>query len=822
MPGPLAGLTVLDLSWGMPGAVVGLVLSDFGAEVIKVEPPGGDPFRDDPAWIVWNRGRKGVVLDLKTPEGREHGQALAARADVLIEAFRPGVMKRLGMDYTTLHSLNPGLVYCSITGFGQSGPLSHIKGYDGIIAARVGRMLELQGGPRREGPVYTAVQIASWSASQAAVRGILAALRLRDRGVGGQWVQTSLLQGIFAYDHELMLEQLSRRDPAMFPPDTTAALRRVPTLTYLPARCKDGRWIQMANLVDRLFQSFIRAIGLWHIYRDERFKDAPNLTPENREVLRDMILDRMLEKTLDEWMQVFEEDGDVAAEPLMQALEGMKHPQYVYNGDAIEIDDPRVGRLKMPNVLAKMSRTPGQVQGPAPALGQHTSEVLRNVGQAPPPAQGRGGCSLSPVEGKGRYPLEGVTVLEFAGIVAAPLAAALLADMGARVIKVEPPEGDPVRGLGGGKGNGAVRTTGGKESIMIDLKTEAGREIVHKLVARTDLLVHNYRPGVPERLGIDYKTAQAINPKIVYLYAGAYGSSGPHSRRPAAHPIPGALLGGALRQAGRGVVPPPDTPLSRAELKEVSHRLFRGNTSNPDENTGMAIATGLMLGLYARERTGEGQYIESSMLQANAFANLDEVYDFPGRPAYRYPDEGVHGLDALYRLYRTKAGWVFLACFFQREWEALCRAVGRPDLLDDPRFITKEARREHDLELTETVAGLLATRTAGGWEQALPAAGGACVTADSATMGAFLESDPHMVANQFIVEADRPHLRFGPHLRVNHIVQLAGMESRHGTGCLGGEHTDRILAELGYTDSDIAKLRDEKVVMSEPVRKLFD
>lgn len=359
MPGPLTGLTVLDFSWGMPGAVAGLVLSDFGAEVIKLEPPGGDPFRSDPAWLVWNRGKKGIVLDLKTPEGREQGQALAAGADVLIETFRPGVMGRLGMDYEALSRINPRLVYCSITGFGQKGPLSHIKGYDGIVAARAGRMLEIKGGPQRDGPVYTAVQIASWSASQAAVRGILAALRLRESSGRGEWVQTSLLQGMFAYDHELMIHQLSRKDPVMFPIDTTAALRRVPSLTYLPARTKDGRWIQMANLVDRLFRSFIRAIGLWHIYRDERFKDAPNLTPENRELLRDMILDRMLEKTLDEWMQVFEEDGDVAAEPLVQTLEGMKHPQYVYNNDAIEREDPRVGRLKMPNVLVKMSATPG-------------------------------------------------------------------------------------------------------------------------------------------------------------------------------------------------------------------------------------------------------------------------------------------------------------------------------------------------------------------------------------------------------------------------------------------------------------------------------
>ena len=165
MVGPCTGLTVLDFSLGMPGALCTLVMADYGAEVIKVEPPGGDPFRFQPAWISWNRGKKGIVLDLSTAEGREQALQLAGAADVLVESFRPGDMADWGLAYDTLSQLYPRLVYCSITGFGQHGPLRRVKGYEGVVAAKAGRMLNLQGQPNRGGPVYSAVPTGSWHAS---------------------------------------------------------------------------------------------------------------------------------------------------------------------------------------------------------------------------------------------------------------------------------------------------------------------------------------------------------------------------------------------------------------------------------------------------------------------------------------------------------------------------------------------------------------------------------------------------------------------------------------------------------------------------------
>src|SRR5437868_4581333 len=192
MTGPLDGLTVLDFTEGMAGGLAGAVLSDFGAEVVKVERPGGDPFRKEAAWVSWNRGRKGIVLDLETAEGRQQAGALADRADVVLESFTPGETARFGIDYATLSGRNPLLVYTSITGWGQQGPLAKLPAYEHAVAARMGRMQQFEGQPNRDGPVYTAVRTATWAASQAAVRGTLAALRVRDERGRGEWVQTSL------------------------------------------------------------------------------------------------------------------------------------------------------------------------------------------------------------------------------------------------------------------------------------------------------------------------------------------------------------------------------------------------------------------------------------------------------------------------------------------------------------------------------------------------------------------------------------------------------------------------------------------------------
>ncbi|MCX6020153.1 MAG: CoA transferase, partial [Chloroflexi bacterium] len=351
-----------------------------------------------------------------------------------------------------------------------------------------------------------------------------------------------------------------------------------------------------------------------------------------------------------------------------------------------------------------MAATPAQVGAPAPHSGQHTAAVLNNPNAAWGTAAPITAAATTPRDAS-RPPLDGVLVLDFASWYAGPFAPSLLADLGARVIKIEPLEGDLFRHSGAGS-------------------------LQHQLVAKADLVIHNFRPGAPARLGIDYATMRRINPRIVYLYAGAYGADGPSSHRPAFHPIAGAIAGGALYRAGQGTPPAPETPLSFEEMKEVSRRLGRANEANPDPNSAMIAATALLLGLYARERTGEGQEMLTTMVCSNGYANSDDFIQYAGKPERTTPDADGYGLSALYRLYRAGQGWVFLAAPRQREFERLCAALGQPAWAQDERFATPAARKRNDGALADLLTSAFAQRSADDWEAALTAQGVGCVRAD--------------------------------------------------------------------------------------------
>ena len=798
------GVKVVDFSWGMAGSIATMVLSDFGAEVIKVEPPGGDPFRTHPASLMWNRGKRSVVLDLKTPQGQEKARELALQADVVVVSFRPGVAERLGIDYETLSARRPDLVYCSLTGFGPKGRYAGYKGYEGLVAARSGRFMDFAGQANREGPHYGAVQSASHSAAMAIVRGATAALYVRDRTGQGQKVETSLLQTIATYDQsDWIFWQMMLKDPERFPENPFADPHRVGLPGYVATCTKDGQWLQMANVVRRPFHAAIQALGLSHIYEDPRLKTAPMLTDEAKYDLRELMLERIQEKTLDEWMDLFINHAtDVAAEPFMSTAEGMRHPQVVHNGHVQHVQDPLVGEMKQLGVLALLSETPGNIKGPTPDPGQHTQEVLSQLNGAKPVPRANGTHPLP------KHPLEGVTIIDQTTVLAGPLGCAMVAELGARVIRVEPPGMDWMRE--NYQGVTALRSQAATEGMCINLKTPEGQEMHHKLLAQADVLVHNMRPGTPERVGTGYEQATRINPKLVYVYAAGYGSTGPYSHRPAMHPIGGAVCGGALAQAGRDAIPPPDRPLTPKEITEVSRMFVRGNAPGPDENTSMVIATAVMMGLYARERTGKSQYIETTMLGANTYANADDFFWYEGRPPRTLPDAQGYGLHALYRLYRAQQGWVFLACPFEEEWRALCRTIQRDDLLKDPRFATSEARTANDDALAQELQSVFVTRSPREWEDILAPADVACIQAEDRGSYHFFVEDSHIKDNGFTTDVET--IRFGTLWRHSPLLNFSRTPGRTGPAPLKGQHTSAVMRELGYGEKEISDFKARGVV----------
>ncbi len=443
------------------------------------------------------------------------------------------------------------------------------------------------------------------------------------------------------------------------------------------------------------------------------------------------------------------------------------------NDRVVHIEDETRGRITQPGPLVLMSETPAIAVPSLPATRDDAAHW--STGSA---ARVHDSTSVRPATDA--RPLSGVTVLELAYFVAGPLSATMLAELGARVIKVEPLEGDPSR-----------RTRlqnskflAGKQSIALDLKSAAGRRILDELVSRSDALVHNFRPGVPERLGFGFTEAIERNPRLVYLYAGSYGSRGPQAHRTAFHSTPNALCGGGILQAGQGNPPVDD--------------------SYCDPGSGLAAATGLLLGLAARERTGKGQYLETSMLSSAAYVHSNDLVRWKDAPAWRLPDKGQHGMSATYRLYRCTDGWVFLSAWRDKDFRHLAAALGHAGWMDRFDLSTKAGRGAADAELSSALeqffAGQLVDEVLG--DLALPQQVLTAVSDDP--LETWFED------HDLLAPMDHPE--YGPYWQPVGKFCFDGRSSPPATTCSLGEHTAPVLRELGYDDAAIAELVRERVI----------
>ena len=312
-------------------------------------------------------------------------------------------------------------------------------------------------------------------------------------------------------------------------------------------------------------------------------------------------------------------------------------------------------------------------------------------------------------------PLKGVTILELGSFFAAPFGTAMLADMGAWVIKVEPLAGDPFRFLLPMPEVSAIRATQGKESIAVDFSTDQGRDIVLGLARKSDMVLQSYRGGIARHFGLDHTALLALNPNLVYHYGQGYGIDGPYAHRPAYAPVIGAASGFARRNV-------PDVPerseLSMDEIKRWSSRNGGIRPANPDGFSAYGVGVAMALGLLARSRGAGGQWTMTSMLSTMAHVLSDDAIEYDGRRARPQPDGDYFGYSALERLYETSEGWIVLWVSREREWDALVRALSPLAILaEDARFATPSARAAHDSELVETLGTAFRRQTAVEWEQ---------------------------------------------------------------------------------------------------------
>ena len=777
-----SGLRVIEIGESIAAALAGMVLADYGAEVWVLEPPGGSRLRRLPAFPMWGRGKRFASVDLASEEGQRELGRLVDGADVVIAALEPATADKLGVDGERLASRSSRLVHCEITGFGRGHPMSGVAGYEAVVAARGGRAHEfgvLFGGER---PAYPAVPVATYAASMLALQGVFAALVERERTGRGQCISTSLLDALGVYD---MVTWAPGQDRGLRLADN-------PMLFYTVGRTADGVWLQFSQNAPRLFRAFLRAIGLEQLLDEPRYARAPSVPdPDDARAMRAMLMARIAERTWADWQAVFASDPNVSAEPFAHPGDALHHPQLLHTGDACDVDDPEAGPTRWLGPLVTCSATPPLRHGPA-SRRPPAPEPLDWTTESRPPA--------ATDEGSTRRLFQGITVLEFSTWIATPTCTSLLADLGARVIKIEPLEGDPIRA----HQLASYKTVQGKEVITLDLKAPEGREIVHRLVAEADVLAHNYRPGVPERLGIDYPTLRAINPRLVYLYAASYGSTGPMSARPAFHVTCGAVCGGALAQAGEGNPPAPGVDLKAAQLAKWSQYLTRSNEANPDYNAGLAAAAVIAMALFAREQTGVGQEMETRMMLSNAYTLSEHFIDYPGRPERVFPDHDVLGLAALQRLYPAAEGWVLVVAPGDREFARLAGAIGRPGLAGDLRFADAGARAAHDAELVRELEAAFATRSAAAWEGDLTAQGVACVEVNTGPHASYVFDAPWAEPLGF-VEVTAP-TGFGPYRRYGRAVRAAWDPGASSGADHAGANTREVLAGAGYDADAVDKL----------------
>jgi crotonobetainyl-CoA:carnitine CoA-transferase CaiB-like acyl-CoA transferase len=350
------GIRIVDFSSGMAGPLASMMFADHGADVIKVEPANGEWTRSQPAFLQWNRGKRSIQVDLHSAHGSSSARGLVLTADVLIAADAPELLRLIALDQTSLDIANPGLITCTVAGFASvagaaTEPMPTVKAYEGVVAAAIGRMTELdqlsggQPGKRYDEPAFTAAPVASYGASQLAVQGIVAALLQRTRTARGQHVTTSLLQGSMAF---VMRQELGRSMSGAPAKAIAPATHRGIELCFLTAECSDGRYIQMCARQDRHFHEWLRAVGLAHVLGEPRYANAPMgiFTVGDVDDLEVQLRERMRTKSQAEWMRVFIEDFDVGSDPFLTPAEFLHHADMVDNARVVDIVDPTLGVIR--------------------------------------------------------------------------------------------------------------------------------------------------------------------------------------------------------------------------------------------------------------------------------------------------------------------------------------------------------------------------------------------------------------------------------------------------------------------------------------------
>ncbi|MFN0089478.1 MAG: CoA transferase [Acidimicrobiales bacterium] len=588
-PGIFEGVRVLELAGGIAGPYAAMFLADHGADVVKAEPDGGDPYRAEAGFQTFNRNKRSVVGDWRP---------LAQAADVLITAT-PG-------QAAELRAFNPGAVIVAMPPWGERGPYRDRPATPDLIHAATGIMW--QQCSYADVPVHVVLPVASYGAGVLGALAAASGLYARLAHGSAPTYEASEVAGAAAVQlHEF---QPAGRVDERVGSSPLGGKGRIPC--YRPFQAGDGRWLFVACGTVRFYERLLALLDRKDLLGHPLLPSPPFGLVDLDAVafLTPILEDAFASRPRAEWLAALAA-ADVPAQPVQTREEFLASGLCAANRLDVAVAHPDLGDVRMMGVPLVMEAGPGSVRSPAPRLGEHTDQVR----WAPRPPTGpspTGGAA----PGQGGPPLAGVEVVDLSSFIAGPVVSRHLAMLGASAIKVEPPSGDPFRSFG----PGFAAWNHGKRSIALDLQSEEGQAIMRRLAARADVLVENFRPGVASRLGADPAELAALNQRLIFLSSPGYGLDADMADKPAFDPLVQAL-GGLM--AAQGGMTSPDSDAEPVFLTVAFH----------DVVTPLISAFGVAAALYHRERTGAAQHVRTSLAQTTVAVQAAELTRYAGAPA---------------------------------------------------------------------------------------------------------------------------------------------------------------------------------------------
>ncbi len=849
----LAGIRVLEFA-DERGEYAGKLLAGLGADVVKIEPPEGEitrtygPFVDDlphpdRSLHFWhyNLGKRGVVLDLDTSEGRDTARRLARSADVIIDGRRASYLDERGLGFDDLSVINPGLIYLRITPFGDDGPWSRFEGSDLIHLALGGVMMNCGYDPHPDGhydtpPIAPQMWQAYHIAGEMAVMSVLGALTARLRDGRGQRLDVNIHQAVSANTETDMpdwvyLRQEHRRLTGRHSMTGITA----PALSIT----KDGRYVMPYRTYLRSFAmswdsdlAVLKKYGMQADLEDPKYRDPDLRASSSTSLYVNAVTDALISRLLfadDIWKDAQAEGLPWA--PIRKPEENVVDPHWRARGTFVEVEHPELDRSFTyvgPRWLCR--EVPWTIGPRAPLLGEHTAELSESVPRSGGPAAAEAlSGDVSDHRGSAGA-LSGVRVVDLSWMLASAGAGRFLAALGAEVIKVEhdtrwdsmrfgagmAPAGGrseretatkaiptPTPGGPNRSGNFAELNSG-KLGIALNLKSPEGRAVLEDLIRDADMIVEGFSPGTMERMGLGYARLRELNPRIVYVQQSGFGQAGTYGSARAFGPTAQGFSG-ITEMSG---LPEPYPPAGIG----YSYLDWFGAYN---------MANAMLAALYRQRSTGQGCYIDTSQAETGLALTGTAVLDHSvnGRAWSRYGNASPYKTAAPHGAYPTAGDdrWLAIAAFTDDQWEALATALEHPEWLADPRFSTLELRVLNTADLDVLLAS--ATRGHDGYElmqmlQSVHVPAGVCQTAQDR-----YETDPQLSHLAWMEDLPQADIGTWPvkkvPFRMSHTpVRTGGVYGRSGPSY--GQDTDFVLASvLERTPEEIAVLRAAGALESE-------